>query len=102
MYRNCQQPHWQKSWRQPMRQLTGDDLLAIERELCSRSLAQFVRRAWHVLEPATELKWGWSLDAICEHLDAVHSGDILELLINVPPGCMKSLLTGVLFPAWEW
>lgn len=22
--------------------------------------------------------------------------------MNVPPGCMKSLLTGVIFPAWEW
>lgn len=22
--------------------------------------------------------------------------------MNVPPGCMKSLLTGVFFPAWEW
>lgn len=24
------------------------------------------------------------------------------MLINVPPGCMKSLLVGVLWPAWEW
>ena len=58
--------------------------------------------AWHVLEPAAELKWGWCLDAICEHLQAVHDGRIKRLLMNVPPGCMKSLTTGVLFPAWEW
>ncbi|MEZ2220753.1 phage terminase large subunit [Rhizobium sp. RCC_161_2] len=76
--------------------------LEIERRECARSFAGFVKRAWHVLEPAAELKWGWSLDAICEHLEAVHRGDILSLLMNVPPGCMKSLLTGVLFPAWEW
>lgn len=72
------------------------------RELCKRSLAAFAKRAWHVLEPATDLKWGWSLDAICEHLEAVSSGDIKRLLANVPPGSMKSLLTGVIFPAWEW
>jgi hypothetical protein len=24
------------------------------------------------------------------------------LLINVPPGCMKSLTTEVFWPAWEW
>lgn len=74
----------------------------IERELASRSFAEFVKMAWPVLEPTSELKWGWSLDAICEHLEAVSRGDIKRLLMNVPPGCMKSLLTGVLWPAWEW
>jgi predicted phage terminase large subunit-like protein len=72
------------------------------RELCSRSLADFARLAWPQLEPATPLKWGWALDAICEHLEAVTAGDITRLLMNVPPGSMKSLLTGVIFPAWEW
>lgn len=83
-------------------QLTEDDLLAVERELCKRSLAEFAKRAWHVLEPAAELKWGWALDAICLHLEAVTDGCIKRLLMNVPPGCMKSLLTGVIWPAWEW
>lgn len=88
-----------------LRQWLSDPAAAL-RELdrieCGESFASFVKRAWHVLEPSSELKWGWSLDAICEHLEAVHYGEILELLMNVPPGCMKSLLTGVLFPAWEW
>lgn len=72
------------------------------RELCRRSLAAFARRAWPILEPSTELKWGWALDAICEHLEAVTKGEIKRLLMNVPPGSMKSLLTGVIWPAWEW
>lgn len=83
-------------------QLSQADLLAVERELCKRSLAHFARRAWHVLEPAAELKWGWALDAICQHLEAVTNGQITRLLMNVPPGSMKSLLTGVIWPAWEW
>ena len=83
-------------------QLTKADLLAIERELCKRSLAEFAKRAWRVLEPAAELKWGWALDAICVHLEAVTNGQIIRLLMNVPPGSMKSLLTGVIWPAWEW
>lgn len=82
--------------------LTRADLLAIERELCGRSLADFAKRAWRVLEPATPLKWGWALDAICAHLEAVTDGRINRLLMNVPPGMMKSLLTGVIWPAWEW
>ena len=82
--------------------LTHDDILAAKRELCRRSLGEFARQAWQVLEPSTELKWGWALDAICEHLEAVSSGEIRRLLANVPPGSMKSLLTGVIWPAWEW
>jgi len=83
-------------------QLSESDLLLVEREYSKRSLANFARRAWHVLEPAAELKWGWALDAICEHLEAVTRGEITRLLMNVPPGSMKSLLTGVIWPAWEW
>lgn len=76
--------------------------LAIEGTLLSESLADFAKACWHVLEPATELKWDWPLDAICQHLEAVTSGEINRLLINVPPGCMKSLLVSVIWPAWEW
>jgi hypothetical protein len=45
---------------------------------------------------------GWHIDSICEHLQAVTDGRITRLLINVPPGTMKSLLTSVLWPAYEW
>jgi phage terminase large subunit-like protein len=55
-----------------------------------------------VLEPATKLVDGWPLEAICLHLEAVTFGDINRLLINVPPGFMKSLLVNVFWPAWEW
>lgn len=75
---------------------------AADREAARRSLASFAKQAWHILEPATELKWGWALDAICERLEAVSNGDVKRLLMNVPPGSMKSLLTGVIWPAWEW
>ena len=57
---------------------------------------------WSVLEPGRTFVHGWSVEAICEHLEAVTAGEILRLLINVPPGCMKSLTTNVFWPAWEW
>lgn len=75
---------------------------AIEREACKRSLATFVRRAWHVLEPSQPYLHGWHIDAICEHLQAITDGDITRLLINIPPGTMKSTLVSVFWPAWEW
>lgn len=82
--------------------LTSDDWIAIEREYCSRSLANFVRESWHVLEPGQPYIHGWHVDAICEHLEAITDGDLNRLLINIPPGTMKSTLTSVFWPAWEW
>lgn len=64
-------------------------------------LSTFVRAAWHVLEPVAPLKWGWALDAMSEHLEAVSDGRITRLLENVPPGMMKSLML-VFWTAWEW
>lgn len=77
-------------------------LREIERQECERSLLAFVVRMWPVVEPQTELVLGTVLEAVCEHLEAVTRGDIVRLLINVPPGSMKSLLTDVFWPAWEW
>jgi predicted phage terminase large subunit-like protein len=82
--------------------LEWEDWLAIEREACHRSLATFVREAWHVLEPAQPYIHGWHIDAVCQHLEAVTHGDITRLLVNVPPGTMKSMLMNVFWPAWEW
>lgn len=39
---------------------------------------------------------------ICALLEAVTAGKITRLLINIPPGMMKSLLVSVFWPAWEW
>jgi hypothetical protein len=68
-------------------------------------LLNFVRYFWHMLEPKTRpLIEGWPIEAICIHLEALTFGDIPSnrLLINVPPGFMKSLLVNVFWPAWEW
>lgn len=75
--------------------------LELIRDRCT-SLAQFVREAWHILEPNTKLVWNWHLDALCLHLEAITDGTINRLLANVPPGSSKSLIVSVLWPAWEW
>jgi len=78
-------------------------------EKARRSLAEFVKQAWHVFEPGTPLKWSWVLDAICEHVQAlledrlVRDGRVIRnLVINVPPGTSKSTITSVCLPAWKW
>lgn len=86
--------------REAERQRIARDSASI-RERCT-TLGGFVREAWHVLEPSNPYIHGWHVDAICQHLEAITWGHINRLLINVPPGTMKSLLTGVFWPAWEW
>jgi predicted phage terminase large subunit-like protein len=67
-----------------------------------KTLMGFVREFWDVLEPNNAFIDNWHLHAICEHLEAVTDGRITRLLINVPPGSMKSLLVSVFWQAWEW
>lgn len=69
---------------------------------CEFSLYDFVKQAWPVLEPGVKFVDGWAVQAIAEHLQAVTEGQCKRLLINVPPGMSKSMLTNVFWPAWEW
>jgi predicted phage terminase large subunit-like protein len=83
-------------------------LLELDRADCEDSLAAFVRLSWHIVEPGQPYVHGWHIDALCAHLEAITHGEEIDgaklnrLLINIPPGTMKSLLVGVFWPAWEW
>ena len=74
----------------------------IQREQAKRSLREFCRQAWPIVEPHREFRDNWHIGAICEHLEAVTRGEINRLLILVPPGSMKSLTVAVFWPAWVW
>jgi predicted phage terminase large subunit-like protein len=73
-----------------------------EAEDLSRSLLLFVKAAWKQLKPDIQYRHNWHIEAICEHLSAVSHGEIKRLQIWVPPQSMKSILTSVMWPAWEW
>lgn len=79
---------------------------AIKREKAYReaeaSLIGFTKHAFSIVEPGVEYRDNWHLHAIAEHLEAVSEGEIQNLLVNIPPGCMKSILVSVMWPAWEW
>jgi phage terminase large subunit-like protein len=73
----------------------------IDREVYEGSLIEFFKRAWQEIDPA-RLKVNWHHEALAEHLEAVAFGEIKKLLINIPPGCTKTNLASVCFPAWVW
>ena len=74
----------------------------IHKQQSNRSLLDFMKLGWHVLEPEMPFTPNYGVFAICDHLEAVASGQIKRLLMNVPPGFTKSMTTNVFFPAWEW
>jgi predicted phage terminase large subunit-like protein len=76
--------------------------LHLKTEKARRKLHEFVLQAWPLLEPATPFVQGMHVQAVCEHLQAVAEGRLRHLIINIPPGHAKSLLTAVFWPAWVW
>lgn len=77
-------------------------LEAVRAEQARRSLYRFVEQAWPLIEPETPFASNWHLKVMCERLEQVSRGDIKRLIINVPPGTSKSIVTSVMWPAWEW
>lgn len=74
----------------------------IEAELVRRRFSDYLRAMWPIVEPTTELEWNWHIDAIGEHLEAVKAGEIRNLVIEIPPGFIKSTTVSVAFPSWMW
>ena len=82
--------------------LTNATSVPSDTEVPQPTLWEFVRQSWHVLEPAHPFVDNWHIGAICELLEAVSRGEIQNLLINIPPRHLKSLLVSVFWPCWEW
>lgn len=77
-------------------------IFALDQYESENSLLYFMRLGWHALEPGVVFNPNWGVHAICDHLEAVTRGEIRRLIINVPPGCTKSMTVSVFWPAWEW
>jgi predicted phage terminase large subunit-like protein len=75
--------------------------LRLKAERARRSLRTFIEQAWPLVD-SSPLVWGWHIDALAEHLEAVTRGDIRNLLITIPPRHGKSLEVSVFWPCWEW
>ena len=82
--------------------LNDIDILNLQRELARRSLHDYIKMCWPVIEPGVPFVDNWHVGAMAEHLQACDAGQITRLLINIPPGTMKSTVTGVIFPSWLW
>ena len=73
----------------------------LEVSLLRDSFADFVRDAWHLIEPARPFVPNIASEAVIEHLQAIADGKLRRLLIALPPGLGKSSLASVAYPAWR-
>lgn len=73
----------------------------LEAELGARSFKRFVRMAWPYFDPA-HLMWNWHADLICDEMERAVRREVRDLVISIPPRCMKSSIVGVALNAWVW
>lgn len=65
------------------------------------SFDTFAMRAFSAVNgESVRYEWNWHIGCIAEHLEAVRTGQIKKLIINVPPRTLKSYLVDAAFPAW--
>jgi predicted phage terminase large subunit-like protein len=81
--------------------MTPEENLALERLVGYDHLWAFVKICWPWVS-SEPLVWNWHMQLLCDHYEACLRGEIPSLVVNVPPGCSKSILTNVFFPAWAW
>jgi predicted phage terminase large subunit-like protein len=74
----------------------------IKAEKCKRSLYEFTKEFWNIIEPGKPFIDGWHVRAICDHLQAVSEGQFRNLIICLPPGFAKSTLVSVMWFCWTW
>ncbi len=72
-----------------------------ERARRGLGLHDFIRDAWRFVDPSIPA-FGRYTRTLAWILEQVLKGRIRRLIINVPPGHMKSLTVSVFWPAWAW
>lgn len=82
---------------------------SIERELARRAyrrpggLYLFVRDAWpHAKDPTPTFSDAWHVEVVCSLLEDLTYRRKRNHVVTLPPSTGKSMITGVMWPAWTW
>lgn len=76
-------------------------LFYINKKIYELNFLEFLKEAWGQIDP-TPYKDNWHMHAIADYLTHFRNREILNLIINIPPGFAKSMSCSVIFPAWIW
>lgn len=84
--------------------------IAAVREYTSRRFYNFFKYFWTQVE-VSEYEDNWHIELVCDELqkrfelykeNVTTKALLQDLIFNLPPGCSKSLMVSVFFPAWCW
>lgn len=84
------------------------ELIAIRKEQLKNSFYDFVIDAFEVLNPTEKLISNWHIEDICDvlqkEIERIIRGEKKEkdIIINIPPRSLKSIVCTVCLPAWAW
>lgn len=89
---------------EPQKVVTPEDAAAelLRRRSAKQSLHSFLQQAWPTIEGIRIFRDGWALGAVCEHLQAVVTGEIKDFILNIPPRMTKSSAASVCLCPWAW
>lgn len=80
-----------------------------EKKACEASFAQFVKCAWHVIQPMVEIRWNWHHDYLCDMLQGAmerignkQPRRYRYRITNICPSSTKSYLFTRMSNAWCW
>lgn len=76
------------------------DLEQVKDEQCRRHLEPFIVRVFETLHPTMLFQYNWHIGLIAEYLEAMYLGQIMKLIINIPPRTLKSICCSVALPSW--
>lgn len=79
-----------------------DEIDLRERELYEQDLYSYTTEAWKYVEAGRKFVSNWHIEYMCEIGMAVYSGQLKDVIMNVPPRHMKSLTVNVFLPTWWW
>jgi len=60
----------------------------------------FVHKVFNTLNPGDRFLPNWHIDAICHHIEQTLTTSHRQLIINIPPRHLKSIIASVALPAW--
>jgi len=78
------------------------------RKVAEDSYYEFFKQAWEVIEPQTPLLLNWHVKYLCDELQAAVTRSALrqeklhDILINISPRSLKSMICTVLLQPWAW
>lgn len=80
------------------------DPYELERYALLQDYHRFIRRAWPTIEPGVPFVDGMPIAAVTDHVQALIDGTLgkRNLLVNIPPRCMKSTSVSVALVPWVW